>query len=92
MDIFDNEMMRKMIKKALAQKLGELPPEAKAALKKTRVQVVRKPDRIEIVIDDRDDPDVEKAGSVFLDSLLQPLAWIITMFGCQASVETASGQ
>ncbi len=90
MDIFNNELMRKMMEKALVQKLGELPPEAKAALKKMRVNVMRKPDRIEIVIDGRKDPDVEKARIVFLDSMLQPLDWIITMFGCQASVEATA--
>ena len=92
MDIFDNEMTRIMIEKALSQKLGELPSEAKATLEKMQVQVARKPDRIEIVIDGRGDPDVETAGSVFLDSLLQPLTWIINLFGCQASVETATDQ
>jgi len=93
MDIFNKDgMMQKMVEKALAQQLGGLPPEAKAALEKTRVGVVRKPDRIEIVIDSGGDPDVEKVKSIFLDSMLIPLARIITFFGCQASVETAADQ
>ena len=93
MDIFNRDgMMQKMVEKTLAQQLGELPPEAKAALGKTQVGVVRKPDRIEIVIDSGGDPDVEKVKSIFLDSMLVPLARIITFFGCQASVETAADQ
>ena len=91
MDIFNKDgMMQKMVEKTLAQQLGGFPLEAKAALEKTRVGVVRKPDRIEIVINPEGDPGVEKVRDVFLDSLLPPLVRIITLFGCQASVETAA--
>jgi hypothetical protein len=85
------DFMRQQMQKMFCQKLAELPPEAKAALEKTRVQVVRQPDRIEIVIDSGGDPDVEKVKSIFLDSMLVPLSQIITFFGCQVDVSPQTG-
>ena len=85
------DFMRQQMQRMFCQKLVELPPEAKATLAKTRVQVVRQPDRIEIVIDSGGDPDVEKVKSIFLDSMLVPLSQIISFFGCQVDVTPQAG-
>ncbi|MDO9579792.1 MAG: hypothetical protein Q7J06_04395, partial [Bacteroidales bacterium] len=37
---FNNELVQKMVRKALSQKLDKLPEDAKAALGKTQVDVV----------------------------------------------------
>jgi hypothetical protein len=89
-DFLNNELMQKMARRMLSQKIDELPEEAKAALGKTQVDLVRHDDRIEVVIDPRGDPDVEKVRNVMLDSLLGPISQIVTLFGCQANVEQAS--
>jgi hypothetical protein len=65
----------------------EIPPEAKAALDKTRVNLVKWSDRIEVIIDSQGDPDVEKVKSVFLECLHPALSQIITLFGCQVEAE-----
>lgn len=85
------DFMRQQMQRMFCQKLAELPPEAKAALEKTKVNVVRQPDRIEVVIDSSGDPDVEKVKSVFLDSMLVPLSQIISFFGCQVDVTPQTG-
>jgi hypothetical protein len=87
---FNNEWMQKMVRKMLAQNLDELPEEAKAALGKTQVDIVRRSDRVEIIIDSGGDADVEKVKDVMLDSLLAPISQIVTLFGCQANVEQSS--
>ena len=81
------DTVNKMIKKMFAPQLDDLHPEAKEALEKTRVQVVRQPDRIEIVIDS----DVEEVKSMLLDSMLVPLSQVITFFGCQVDVIPQTG-
>ena len=90
MDLMNNEWMQKMASKMLTQELDKLPEDAKAALGKTQVDLVRHDDRIEVVIDPRGDPDVEKVQNVMLDSLLGPISQIVTLFGCQANVEQSS--
>jgi len=87
----NQKWLRQMLQKAFFQKLSELPPEAKTALEKTQVDLVRHPNRIEIVIDSRGDPDVERIKDILLDSLLPPLTQVITFFGCQANVEPRTG-
>ena len=87
----DPDTVNKMIKEMFAPQLVDLPPEAKEALEKTRVQVVRQPDRIEIVIDSGGDPDVEGVKSMLLDGMLVPLSQIITFFGCQVDVSPQTG-
>ncbi len=87
----DPEIVDKMIKKMFAPQLDDLPPEAKEALEKTRVQVARQPDRIEIVVDSGGDPDVEGVQSVLLDSMLVPLSQIMTFFGCRVDVIPQTG-
>jgi hypothetical protein len=74
-----------------ARQLDGLTPEAKLALGKTRVNVVRQPDRIEIVIDSGGDPDVEEVKSMLLDGMLVPLSQLITFFGCQVDVIPQTG-
>ena len=85
-----SELMQQQVNKMLVRELGKLPPEAKAALEKTQVDVVRRTDSIEIVIDPRGEPDVEKVKDIMLDNLLAPISQIITLFGCQANVEQSS--
>ena len=87
----DPDTVNKMIKEMFAPQLVDLPPEAKEALEKTRVQVVRQPDRIEIVIDSGGDHDVEGVKSILLDGMLVPLSQIITFFGCQVDVTPQTG-
>jgi len=82
--------MQQQINKMLVQELDKLPPEAKAALEKTRVDVVRRTDSIEIVIDPMGEPDVEKVKDIMLDNLLAPISRIVTLFGCQVNVEQSS--
>ena len=85
------DIAEKLIKKMLAPQLDDLPPEAKEALDKTRVEVVRQPDRIEIVIDSGGDPDVEEVKAMLLDGMLVPLSQIITFFGCRVDVTPQTG-
>jgi hypothetical protein len=87
---FNNELAQKMARKMLTQELDKLPEDARAALEKTRVKLVRQADRIEVVIDTEGDPDVEKVQNVMLDSLLGPISQIVTLFGCRVNVEPAS--
>ena len=85
------DIAEKLIKKMLAPQLDDLPPEAKEALDKTRVEVVRQPDRIEIVIDSGGDPDVEGVKAILLDSMLVLLSQVITFFGCRVDVTPQTG-
>ena len=85
------DIAEKLIKKMFAPQLDDLHPEAKEALEKTRVQVVRQPDRIEIVIDSGGDPGVEGVKAMLLDSMLVPLSQIITFFGCRVDVIPQTG-
>jgi len=86
----DSEWMQKMASKMVRKQLENLPPEAKEALEKTQVDVVRHPDRIVIAIDARGDEGVEKVRTVMLDSLIAPISQVITLFGCQANIEQSS--
>lgn len=90
MDLMNNEWMQKMVRKMLTRELDRLPEDAKVALGKTQVDLVRHDDRIEVVIDPRGDLDVEKVQNVMLDSLLGPISQIVTLFGCQVNVEQVS--
>ena len=90
MDFLNNELMQKMVRKMLARNLDELPEESKAALGKTQVDIVRRADRVEIIIDSRGDADVGKVKDVMLDSLLAPISQVVTLFGCRANVEQSS--
>jgi len=85
------DIAEKLIKKMFAPQLDDPHPAAKEALEKMRVQVVRQPDRIEIIIDNGGDHDVEGVKSVLLDSMLVPLSQIITFFGCQVDVIPQTG-
>ena len=85
------DIVNRVIKKMFAPQLDDLHPEAKEALEKTRVQVVRQPDRIEIVIDSGGDPDVEEVKAMLLDGMLVPLSQIITFFGCRVDVTPQTG-
>ena len=85
------DIAEKLIKKMFAPQLDNLHPEAKEALEKTRVQVVRQPDRIEIVIDSGGDPDVEGVKAILLDSMLVLLSQVITFFGCRVDVTPQTG-
>ncbi len=80
------DLIQQAMQKLFSRKLAELPPEAKAALAKTTVTVMRLPDRIEIVADGDEDPDVEKVKGILLDSMLPSLARIIAFFGCRVDV------
>lgn len=85
------QLMQEMVRRMLARGLDELPENAKAALEKTRVDMVRLPDRIEITFaNPGDDPDVERIKDVMLDSLLGPISQIVTLFGCRVNVEQSS--
>lgn len=75
------EWMQDQLRKFVSSKMNELPQEAKAAVERTRVDVVRRPDRIEIAIETDSDSDVEKVRDVFLDNLVKPLSWMIGLFG-----------
>ena len=90
MDFMNNKFAQNMARKMLTQELDKLPDDAKAALGRTQVDLVRHDDRIEIVIDPRGDSGVEKVKDVMLDSLLAPISQIVTLFGCQANVEQSS--
>ena len=85
------DILDRLIKEIFARQLDDLPPEAKEALEKTWVRVVRQADRIEIVIDSGGDPGVEGVKSALLDSLLVPLSQIITFFGCRVEVTPKTG-
>ena len=85
------DIVNRVIKKMFAPQLDDLHPEAKEALEKTRVQVVRQPDRIEIVIDSGGDPDVEGVKAMLLDGMLVPLSQVITFFGCRVDVTPQTG-
>ena len=86
-DFLNNGLMQQLAKKMLARELDNLSEDAKAALGKAQVDVVRQADSVEIMIDPKGDPDVEKVKDVMLDSLLAPISQIVTLFGCQANVE-----
>ena len=89
-DFLNNEWMQNMVRKMLSQELDKLPEDAKAALGKTQVDVVRRADSVEVMIDPKGDPDVAKVQNVILDSLLGPVSQIVTLFGCQVNVEQSS--
>ena len=86
-DYPNNGLMQQLAKKMFARELDKLSEDAKAALGKTQVDVVRQADSVEVMIDPKGDPDVEKVKDVMLDSLLAPISQIVTLFGCQANVE-----
>jgi len=90
MQMPDSDWVQQMARQMVQEQLGHLPPEAREALEKTEVDVVRYPDRIVIAIDAGDDRDVEKVRTVILDSLIEPISQAIQLFGCKLNIEQAS--
>ena len=82
----NSEWMQKMARKMIQGQLENLPAEAREALAKTEVEVVRSPDRIVIAIDARGDKDVEKVRAVMLDSLINPISQTVELFGCKPNI------
>ncbi|MFC1910287.1 hypothetical protein ACFLXC_03205 [Chloroflexota bacterium] len=72
----------------LGKEMEKLPDSAKEALAKTEVDIIRRPDSLEIAIDSKGDEDVEKVKGVILDSLQAPIAQIVTLFGCRANISS----
>lgn len=78
---------QRLLQGLLRRELGKLPREAQAALSRMQVTVVRRHDRVEIVVDAEEDARVEKAMSILLDACLAPVAQLATAFGCRVKVE-----
>jgi hypothetical protein len=72
------QWLRGQVGRLVAKEMGQLPEPAKAAMERTRVNVIRRPDRIEVAIEADGDPDVEKVRDVFLGSLHE---WLPPMIG-----------
>ena len=87
MDLTNNDWMLEMARTLLARELHKLPEDAKSALGKTQVDIVRHRDFIEISIDSGGDPEVEEVRAVLLDSLSAPISQVVSLFGCRANVE-----
>lgn len=87
MEIPDSEWMQKLAAKLIRQEMDKLEPEAKAAMERTQVDVIRQPDRLVITVATGGDAEVEKVRAILLDSLLAPISQTITLFGLKANVQ-----
>jgi len=89
--MLDQDWIMEQLRKMFMARLGELPQEAKAALVKTPVTIVRRPDCIEIYIDSRGDADVEKVKDLLLDGMITPMSQVVGFLGCRVEVKPQTG-
>jgi hypothetical protein len=84
---FGREQVQQWLWQLFAQEFAKLSPEGKEALKRTVVEIVRNPDRIQVVASNpTGDPEVEKVKDILLDNLINPLSQIVAAFQCQVKV------
>ena len=70
-----------------AQETAKLPSEARQALVKIEIDLVRKPDRLLLVTKNNPgDPRIERAKQLLLDASLQALVRSIAVFGVKVCV------
>lgn len=88
--MFDMNQMQQIVFGMFAQQREKWPLELKQAMSQFSVKVIQDPDRISIVCESdvgaEDNPNVEKAKKILLDSLMGPLPQIVGSFGCQTKV------
>jgi len=84
----DSAGMQKRALKMISRKMDRLPPEAKAAMERTEVNIVRYPDQVVIAIDAKGDADMERIKTILLYSILAPISQAITLLGVKTNVQS----